>query len=188
MQPNAVTVQGTANAVNCVTAPSASTCGAWASTPFILEKGSSVAVNCSCHEIVGVSATFPPYTYVDFTLNGKPPTNETAAIVPVTGLYDVWILNLLTTPVTETGITVIEQTPVITSSAETSYQTAYNIEFNTVNTSVASFTQVAPYSVVGILPSAILLVAICVVVLFVALLERGIISVSIGQRRRKRRK
>ncbi len=185
--PNSITVQGTPNGVNCVAAPSASTCGLWASTPFTLEAGSSILVNCECHGVIGIYATTSPYTSVDFTLNGNPSSNPSGGTVPVTGLYEVGILNLQTYPVTETGITVIEQTPVIASLAETSYYTANNTEFNTVETSVPSISQVAPYSIVGILPSAILILVLCLIVMFMVLVERGIISISIRQRRKRRK-
>ena len=184
--PSPITVQGTPNFVNCISAPSASICGAWSSTPFILEEGSSISVTCTCHGVLAIYGTYPPYRNVDFTLNGRPPTNE--MIVPVTGLYNFGIINLETYPVTESGLTVIEQTPVTMSLTDTNYYTGSNTEFNTLESTVASLTQVAPYSVIGILPSGILLVLICVIVLFVGLFEREIISVSVGRKRRRRRK
>jgi hypothetical protein len=161
----------------------------WASGPFLLEQGSSVFVNCACQgSIIAVLSYVPPYKLLGYTLNGEVRENGSEAIVPANGLYNIAILNLQTTPITATGFTVIEQTPATTPSAETSYNTVFYMVFNTVQTIVPNLTQVAPYLIVGVLPSAILLLVICVIALFVVLLDQRIISVLVTKKRKTRRK
>jgi hypothetical protein len=184
---NPITVQGTPNIYTCATNPTTYTCGAWASTPFVLTVGSSIIVTCSCHGVIGIYSYFAPYKSVDFTLNGKPPTNQSDAIVPVTGLYNVAVFNLQPSPITEAGITVIEQTPLTTSFAETNYQTASNTEYNTVMTTETSSTNVAPSSVLGNLPSVIIVGVIVAIVILITVIDLGLIHVTMGKQKRRRK-
>ena len=175
---SAITIQGTRNVLN----PSS-----WTSNDFNLEVGSSLYVNFTGQGVVGILEDFSRFASVDFTFNGKPPSQGNA-IVPESGPYHVIVHNFGTSPITATSITVIEETPVIVSSGETNYFTAYSMGFNTVATTETGLAGVAPYSVLGLFPSATILLFIGVVLVFVILIEGSIISVSAGRRRRKRRR
>jgi hypothetical protein len=111
---NPITIQGTQNVLNP---------GSWPSNDFKLEIGSSLYVNFTGKGVVGIWEDFSPFTTVDFTFNGQPPSQGNA-IVPESDPYHVIIYNFGTSPVTATSIMVIEETPVIVSSGETSYFTA----------------------------------------------------------------
>ena len=173
-----ITIQGTQNVLNP---------GSWTSNDFKLEVGSFLSVNFTGQGVVGICEDFSRFASVDFTLNGKPPSQGNAT-VPESGPYHVIIHNFGTSPITATSITVIEETPVIVSSGETNYYTAYSMGFNTMATTETGLVGVAPYSVLGLLPSATILLLIGVVVFFVILIENSIVSVSVGRRRRKRRR
>jgi hypothetical protein len=159
---NPITIQGTQNVLNP---------GSWTSNDFNLESGSFLSVNFTGKGVVGIREDFSPFATVNFTFSGQPPSQGNV-IVPASGPYHVIIYNLGTTPITATTIAVIEETPVIVSSGETSYYTAYYMGFNTVTTTGSSLAEVAPYSVLGLLPSTTMLLLIGVVVFFAILIER----------------
>jgi len=173
-----ITIQGTRNVLK----PSS-----WTSSDFNLEVGSSLFVNFTGHGVVGIWEDFSPFAAVDFTFNGQPPS-EGSGIVSESGLYHVIISNFGKTPITVSSIIVVEEIAVTVSSGLTNYFTAYNTGFNTVVTTETGLADVAPYSVLGLLPSATILLLIGAVVFFAILLERSMISVSVGRRRRRRRK
>ena len=173
-----ITIQGTQNVLNP---------NSWTSNDFNLETGSFLYVNFTGHGVVGIREDFSPFATVNFTLNGNPPSQGNA-VVPESGPYHVFVHNFRITTITATSITVVEETPVIVSSGETSYFTAYNMGFNTVATTETSLASVAPYSVLGLLPSAIILLLIGAAVLFAILIQRSIIFVSVGRRRRRKRR
>ena len=159
-----ITIQGSQNVHNP---------GSWTSNDFNLESGSFLSVNFTGKGVVGIWEDFSPFATVNFTFNGQPP-GQGNVIVPASGPYHVIIQNSGTAPITATSIAVIEETPVIVSSGETSYYTAYEMAFNTVTTTGTSLAGVAPYSVLGLLPSATILLLIGVVVFFVILMERRV--------------
>jgi hypothetical protein len=174
--PSPITIQGTQNVLKP---------GAWTSSDFNLEIGSSLFVNSTSHGVVEIREDFAPFATVEFTLNGEPPSQE-AATVPQSGPYHVIVNNFGPTPITVTSITVIEETPVTISSGETIYFTVYNMGFNTVTTTETTFAGVAPYSVLGPLPSATILVIIGGLAVLSAFIERSMNSESLRRKRKRK--
>jgi len=160
-----ITIQGTQNVHNP---------GSWASNDFNLESGSFLSVNFTGKGVVGIWEDFAPFAAVNFTINGQPPSQGNL-IVPASGPYHVIIYNFGTGPITATSIAVTEETLVIVSSGETSYYTANEMGFNTVTTTGTSLAGVAPYSVLGLFPSATILLLVGVV-LFLVILIKGRVS------------
>jgi len=163
---NAITIQGTQNVLNPTS---------WTSDDFELEMGSSLYVtmnNCNCE--LWIWEDFPPFLSAGFSLNGKP--SQANSTVPDSGPYYLVVQNLDSSPMTVRSLTMIEQSPESIAFGQTSYLTTRSVSFNTVKSTRLISFEVAPYSVLGVAPSAAVLLLICILVLFVALLDRGILS------------
>lgn len=175
--PNPITIPaygGAQNIVSALTAP-------WVSSSFNLQVGSSISATVIGQTyVIGIYENFSPYHDVDFTLNGKVPSPGNA-VVPESGPYVVEIVNLNSAPITINAISVVES---MSQSVE-AYQTLTT--YTTTPLTQYSQTTVSPYTILGGIASAVILVLLALVLVLSILLDRDIITLS-TKRHRKRRK